>query len=131
MNKQTVTFYKLQKENAELRKRVRELEESLMQRKQRVKQINVKNSHNSFYMSKAWRELRYKVLMKHKLNYGSVCLLCKETTTKLHVDHIEPRSKRPDLELSITNLQVLCGDCNIGKLNKDSVDWSKLQEKFE
>jgi hypothetical protein len=42
---------------------------------------------------------------------------------KLHVDHIKSRSKHPDLALEITNLQVLCADCNIGKSNTDETDW--------
>ena len=33
----------------------------------------------------------------------------------LHVDHIKPRSKFPELELSLDNTQVLCADCNLGK----------------
>jgi hypothetical protein len=41
----------------------------------------------------------------------------------MHVDHIKPRSKYPDLELSRQNLQVLCEDCNLGKSNKYEDDW--------
>lgn len=41
----------------------------------------------------------------------------------MHVDHIKPRSKYPELELEFTNLQILCADCNLGKRNHDSIDW--------
>lgn len=72
-----------------------------------------------FYKTKAWIELRYKVLVK----YGKVCQCCGQIGGKIHVDHIKPRSKYPELELDINNLQVLCERCNIGKSNKDVTDW--------
>lgn len=74
-----------------------------------------------FYRSKAWRDLRYKAL---KL-YGRQCMCCgaKPPSVVLHVDHIKPRSKYPELELDITNLQILCEDCNLGKSNKDEIDY--------
>lgn len=76
----------------------------------------------NFYSSKEWRELRVKALVK----YGRKCCLCGrgvEDGIILHVDHIKPRSKRPDLELDISNLQILCEDCNLGKSNRYSEDW--------
>lgn len=128
MSKQTKSFYSLQKENAELRKELKFYKELNVKRKESIKKIKVSTSHNNFYMSREWKELRYKVIMKHKIEHGSICLSCNKTTSKLHVDHILPRSKRPDLELEITNLQVLCPDCNVGKSNKDSTDWSKYKK---
>ena len=68
-----------------------------------------------FYTSTAWRALRYKVLstQEHK------CTKCFRTPEKhgiaLHVDHIKPRSKYPQLEYD--NLQILCDDCNLGKMD--------------
>ena len=41
----------------------------------------------------------------------------------LCVDHIESRKKRPDLALTVANLQVLCNDCNMGKGSVDNTDW--------
>src|SRR5262249_39926358 len=38
-------------------------------------------------------------------------------------DHIKPRSKFPELELELGNLQVLCADCNLGKRAWDQTDW--------
>ena len=76
----------------------------------------------SFYLSHEWRELRYRALREQ----GGRCCLCGRSAKdgiKLHVDHIKPRSKFPQLALEITNLQVLCEDCNIGKSNTDDVDW--------
>lgn len=76
----------------------------------------------NFYESREWREVRYKALVK---NNGK-CECCgagKHNGKILHVDHILPRSLFPARELDITNLQVLCEDCNLGKSNKDVTDW--------
>jgi hypothetical protein len=75
----------------------------------------------AFYQTREWRELRYKVLTK----YGKTCQCCGETSGYIHVDHIKPRSLFPDLELDISNLQVLCEACNIGKSNQDTTDWRR------
>ncbi|PXX48019.1 HNH endonuclease [Aquitalea magnusonii] len=42
---------------------------------------------------------------------------------KIHVDHIKPRSKYPDLIYLKSNLQVLCNKCNMYKHNYDGEDW--------
>lgn len=78
--------------------------------------------YDGFYETREWRELRYKALVKH----GAACQCCGATRSdgvRLHVDHIKPRSKFPSLQLDISNLQVLCEDCNLGKSNKDDTDW--------
>jgi 5-methylcytosine-specific restriction endonuclease McrA len=75
-----------------------------------------------FYMSDEWRALRYQVLKK----FGATCQCCgatPKTGRQVHVDHIKPRSKYPELELEFSNLQVLCEDCNLGKLHLDETDW--------
>lgn len=77
-----------------------------------------KQAPAEFYESDAWRTLRYKVLRK----FGFKCMACGARpgpgpNGALHVDHIKPRSKYPQLELDENNLQVLCRDCNKGKSN--------------
>ena len=72
-----------------------------------------------FYKTREWREVRYKVFVR----FGKKCQCCGSTDGYLHVDHILPRSKYPDKELDIENLQILCEACNIGKSNKDTTDW--------
>ena len=81
--------------------------------------IEKKRELHPFYDSREWRDLRYYAL---KL-YGRKCQLCFATNTQIHVDHIKPRSKYPELALDIKNLQILCKDCNLGKSNKDETDW--------
>ena len=43
--------------------------------------------------------------------------------TVLHVDHIKPRHRHPELSLDIDNLQLLCGVCNQGKGAWDETDF--------
>lgn len=81
-----------------------------------------KSASKTFYSSKAWRDLRYEVLKF----YEATCMCCgasKETGGQIHVDHILPRSLYPDLRLEFSNMQVLCGDCNMAKSNTDYTDW--------
>ena len=82
-----------------------------------------KNNSDDFYSSQAWRSVRYEALKRS----NGCCSLCGAPPGRhqLHVDHIAPRSKYPHLALDILNLQVLCRDCNLGKSNKDSIDWRK------
>ncbi len=70
----------------------------------------------------AWSRLRYDALKKS----DGCCSLCganKARGAVLHVDHIKPVSRHPELALDPDNLQVLCRDCNMGKSNTDQTDW--------
>ena len=63
--------------------------------------------NDSFYKSKDWYKLRAKVLARD--NYQ--CAFCQVSVRgkgRGIVDHIQPRRKRPDLALEISNLQTLC-----------------------
>ena len=76
----------------------------------------------SFYDSPAWQRLRYEALKRS----NGKCELCgsgKSQGSVLHVDHIKPRSRFPHLELELSNLQVLCKPCNMGKGARDDTDW--------
>jgi 5-methylcytosine-specific restriction endonuclease McrA len=76
-----------------------------------------------FYKSDAWRALRFLAL---KASDGCCCLCGRSNRGHgiiLHVDHIKPRSRYPALALTLSNLQVLCEDCNMGKGNRDDTDW--------
>lgn len=78
-----------------------------------------KRSSGRFYKTQEWKELRFRVLAK----YGRLCMCCGTTTGSMHVDHIKPRSRRPDLSLNFNNLQVLCSACNLGKSNLSDEDF--------
>jgi hypothetical protein len=59
------------------------------------------------------------------------CVLCgaapeRDSEVRLHVDHIVPRSKGGSNEMS--NLQVLCSECNLGKSNRDNTAFGELAE---
>ena len=58
--------------------------------------------------------------------YGSRCMACgrgPKNGAVIHVDHIKPRSIYPELALSFSNLQILCEDCNLGKMANAGRDW--------
>ena len=77
---------------------------------------------SEFLNSYAWRKLRMQVLEK----YGARCQCCGRTRADgivIHVDHIKPRRKYPELALDFNNLQVLCEVCNHGKGNWSETDW--------
>lgn len=81
-----------------------------------------RSSNSEFYDSPQWHKLRYEALKRS----NGCCELCgdsKATGAIIQVDHIKPRSKYPELTLEQTNLQVLCRPCNMGKSNRDSIDW--------
>ncbi|MCC2616524.1 HNH endonuclease [Aestuariibacter halophilus] len=81
-----------------------------------------KKTKAGFYNSQAWRKLRMEALDF----YGRRCVACGASArygADLHVDHIKPRSKYPDLELELDNLQILCENCNRGKMADYEEDW--------
>lgn len=107
---------------------------SKSRRRQKIKKINevLKKNDNplslnttknyrekGFYSTKDWLKLRFAVLVK----YGRTCMLCKETEGPMHVDHIIPKSRAPQLALAMSNLQVLCRACNIGKSDSNDTDF--------
>lgn len=96
--------------------------QALNDEQQRIIQEKIALSEE-FYKSKAWNRLRYAALEKHYLEWGHRCLCCKRKYVALHVDHIKPRSKYPELALDINNLQVLCAECNKGKGNWSETDF--------
>ena len=83
------------------------------------------SEQEEFFISSAWRKLRYKVIRK----YEGKCMACNRDDLPLHVDHIKPRSKYPELALKEDNLQILCEDCNLGKSNIDETDWRESKWK--
>lgn len=94
-------------------------------------------SADAFLSSYDWRKLRMQAILR----YGRKCMCCgatPETGAVIHVDHIKPRKLFPDLALELSNLQVLCHECNHGKGNWDQTDWrpfvvdgEEMTESFE
>lgn len=98
------------------------------------RQIVSKSADSDFYESREWWTLRARVIASYK----AMCMMCGrnpvEDGIKLHVDHIKPRSKYPELSLDFNNMQLLCHECNIGKGNKDDTDWrpkDKIGEQLD
>jgi hypothetical protein len=77
-----------------------------------------KKKRDTFYSSWEWKKARFEAIKK----YGPVCMCCG-SAERIVVDHIKPRSKFPEIELDLDNLQILCNDCNMGKSNDDYTDF--------
>lgn len=75
--------------------------------------------YKQFYSSKAWRTLRYQVL----LDCGFICEICdsKEATIG---DHIVPTKVRWDLRLERNNVQGVCSECHNRKTEKDKIKYN-------
>lgn len=85
-----------------------------------------------FYSSWAWKKLRYEALAK----FEHRCQCCgwqPGDTERGHlvVDHIKPRRHYPELELSLSNVQILCNDCNMGKGHHYADDFRRMDEAFK
>src|SRR5690606_7646266 len=77
----------------------------------------LKRTDSNFYLTPEWLSLRKKVFAM----YGRRCMKCGSLDF-LAVDHINPRSLYPELELLFDNLQVLCRICNSQKSNRQIFD---------
>lgn len=90
--------------------------------KPKVQRPKIDPNSDAFLESYEWRRIRMVVLKRD----GARCGCCGATPAdglRMHVDHIKPRRKFPELALDVTNLQVLCEVCNHGKGNWDETDW--------
>lgn len=94
-----------------------------VKKKPRKKKKYDNHKSDNFYKTDEWLKLRVRVLER----YECKCMMCgrspKEDGIKIHVDHIKPMSRFPELGLVFSNLQILCEDCNIGKGNRYKTDW--------
>lgn len=70
--------------------------------------------YKRFYDTKAWKELRYQVL----LEAGFICEMCKRNEATV-ADHIIPTLVRWDLRLERDNIQALCVSCHNQKTAAD------------
>lgn len=83
---------------------------------------------DDFLRSFQWRQVRMVVLKRD----GRKCACCNATAAdgvRIHVDHIKPRRKYPELALDEDNLQVLCEECNHGKGSWDETDWREVADE--
>lgn len=112
------------------RERVRDYQSELADAKREITRLEAiiakiqSWSKHDFYDSPEWYKVRYEAL-KRTNGCCECCGTSKADGAIIQVDHIKPRSKFPHLELDPANLQVLCKPCNLGKSNRDSIDWRK------
>jgi hypothetical protein len=84
-----------------------------------------KGMESEFYKTNEWKDLRKRVFRR----YGHRCMRCGHESKTMHIDHIKPRSKYPELELVFNNLQVLCKPCNMEKSNINENDYRENHRK--
>ena len=87
-----------------------------------------------FYRSLPWRRMRYAILAENAERNGGVarCELCKAAAAPgapLNIDHVEPLSRAWGRRLDRSNLQVLCGACNHGKLAGQAKDFRPIEAR--
>lgn len=81
---------------------------------------------DKFLASFDWRRVRMAALA----NTEGRCECCGATSgdgALLNVDHVMPRKYYPQFALSLSNLQILCVDCNVGKGNDFMIHWKSLK----
>lgn len=115
------TLPERQAKKASIKKELQEVKKQLFELTQKTKQSfkeypkYTKGMGNEFYRTREWRSIRWDVISRS----NGKCSVCgksnKEHGIIIHVDHVKPRSKFPELELDKNNLQILCEECNIGK----------------
>lgn len=110
------------------KKRIRAMRSEIEQLRAQVRSLGaspvasrkvIDKTNWGFYGTDAWRKLRYWVIKTR----GRKCEACGTTKGAIHVDHIKPRSRYPELSLVESNLQILCENCNMGKGSWDETDW--------
>ena len=87
-----------------------------------LRSLSARNKSADFYLDGKWRVLRYEILKERGARCGA-CGTTPKNGAVMHVDHIKPRYKFPNLQYEKTNLHVLCEACNMGKGAWDETDW--------
>ena len=82
-----------------------------------------------FYRSDAWRTLRLVALRRD----GWRCTVCGRSVAgrgEARVDHIKRRKDRPDLELELSNIRVLCPSCDNQSHREKATGNTNREERF-
>lgn len=82
-----------------------------------------KFTDDSIYKTPEWRKVRNWFIS----TFGMKCMCCGKEFNKLSMTDIVSVYARPDLCLSLTNLQLLCTTCKENK--EDGVDYKSKQQK--
>lgn len=88
------------------------------------------NVRKSFYSSWEWKKVRMQALQRDGHKCGS-CGASPKDGIRIVVDHIKPLGKFWELRLSLSNLQVLCDDCNRGKGDWLHADFRSAEELMD
>jgi|GEM_PF-3960560 len=92
------------------------------------KRINNPEFQKLFKTYWTWWQIRGEVL-RYSPRICAACGCALSWRKRLHVDHIKPRSKYPELRYLKANLQILCISCNLAKSDYDGDDWLEVVAK--
>jgi hypothetical protein len=112
---------------AEVIRSIESIEAAKQRRAERLRERKAKSFYNSF----AWRKLRFLYLraQPRPLRCGACGRTVAEGAT-LCVDHVKSVKRHPELRLSLSNLQILCRDCNLGKGSEFADDFRAGEDKI-
>lgn len=90
-------------------------------------------AHSAAQPLRLWFGLPVAIGQASVVKHNGRCLACGAdgSQTRLHVDHIKPRSLFPELALVEDNLQLLCEACNLGKMAWDQTDWRNNADRSD
>lgn len=97
-------------------KRKKRLLRQAHQMRAKFEPIRSREEKDAFYFTWEWKKLRMQAFERD----GRRCVCCGATPAdgiRLVVDHIKPLGEFWSLRLELSNTQVLCNDCNMGKGN--------------
>lgn len=121
----TKTEYKIsRRQQKEIRKR--EFWEFVSKKNQERESIAASMSSEKFYRTTEWKKFRYQIL-KTRGNRCECCGRGPKEGAIIQVDHILSRWVHPERAFDVSNMQILCLECNEGKGVKDATRWSAVK----
>ena len=88
----------------------------------KTQEIVTQQQINEFYESWDWKRVRYDFI-KNKKRRCECCGATPDNGERIVVDHILPIRHHWSSRFNISNLQLLCDSCNMGKGSRDTTDW--------
>src|SRR3954466_12389004 len=85
---------------------------------------------DSFYGTTSWKKVRLQALRRDRYR----CVVCGRSVAgkgESRVDHIKTRRERPDLDLALSNLRVLCSLCDAQSHREKGAGSAQRVERFE
>lgn len=115
-------FKRFRREAKEIKKR--EFREFTNRKGHEREFISTSMRSETFYRTLEWKSFRYQIL-KLRGNHCECCGRGPKDGAIIQVDHILPRWIYPEKAFDVSNMQILCLECNEGKGKSDTTRWTK------